>query len=90
MAEQSTTTQAAQLRYIEDLVVEMLASILYVEPAAVDLDVPVLDLGLDSILVVEFCALVEKRLGASLPASTVHRLATGRKVAAHLAGEHVD
>jgi acyl carrier protein len=86
MAENVAATQAADPEHLEGEVVRLLAQILYVEPETVAHDASFPDLGLDSILVVEFCALIEEELGVKVSATEVYKLATPRNVARHLAG----
>jgi acyl carrier protein len=86
MTENAAATQAADPEHLEGEVVRLLAQILYVEPESVDHDGSFPDLGLDSILVVEFCALLEDELGVKVSATQVYKLATPRNVARHLSG----
>jgi len=86
MTENAAATQAADPEHIEDEVVRLLAQILYIEPETVDHDASFPDLGLDSILVVEFCALLEEELGVTVSATQVYKLGTPHNVARHLSG----
>lgn len=85
MAENTAPSQAADPVHVEDEIVRMLAQILYTEPEAVDRQALFTDLGLDSILAVEFCALLENEMGITVPAATVYNLRTPHDFAHHLA-----
>ena len=68
-----------------ETVARVLADILYVEPSAIGPDDLLTELGLDSILVVDFCAALTEQTGTRVTAATVYELGTPRRVAQHLA-----
>ncbi|NVZ11381.1 amino acid adenylation domain-containing protein [Allochromatium humboldtianum] len=65
---------------------DLVAGVLYVEPARVEADTRFADLGLDSILAVELVKAIGDRLGYQVAASTLYDHPTVRQLAAHLSG----
>jgi acyl carrier protein len=68
-----------------ETVARVLADILYLEPSAIGPDDLLTELGLDSILVVDFCAALTEQTGTRVTAATVYELGTPGRVAQHLA-----
>lgn len=62
-----------------------LSKALYIDEAEIDLDKPFIDIGLDSIVGVEWIHVINKEHGLELPASRVYDHPTVRKFAAYLA-----
>ena len=85
MAENTAATRAADAEHIEDEVVRLLAQVLYLEPEAIDRESSFTEIGLDSILVVEYAGMLEVQLGVRLPANEVYDLRTPRNLAQRLA-----
>jgi acyl carrier protein len=87
MADNTAPTTAAGSARVEDIeaeIIRLVAQTLYVEPDTIGPDSLFTELGLDSILVVEFCALLAEEMEVSISASTVYNLRTPRNVARHL------
>ncbi|HEY2322106.1 MAG TPA: SDR family NAD(P)-dependent oxidoreductase [Thermoanaerobaculia bacterium] len=64
----------------------MLAELLYLEPSAIAEDASFVDLGLDSILAVEFAKKLQDRFGIDLRATRLYDYSTVRDLAAYLGG----
>jgi acyl carrier protein len=79
----STESTAAQDQ-VEATVHRLLAEILYVEPDEVDLDTGFIELGLDSILAVEYVARLKSELGVSETIERLHDLGTPRALVDHI------
>ncbi|MEY4483621.1 MAG: hypothetical protein RL693_1073, partial [Verrucomicrobiota bacterium] len=62
-----------------------LSKALYIDDAEIDLDKPFIDIGLDSIVGVEWIHVINKEYGLELPASRVYDHPNVRKFAAYLA-----
>ena len=69
---------------IESRLLASLASALFLEPHEVSQDKPFLELGLDSIVGVEWVKSINKEYGLSLSASEVYEHSSVRKFAAHV------
>ncbi len=69
---------------VESAVLRLLAEILYVEPAELDLDADFIDLGLDSILAVEYVAQLKIELGVRETIESLHELGTPRALVDHI------
>ncbi len=78
-----TTTQHAPDE-VEAAVIRLLAEILYVEPGEVDPDSDFIDLGLDSILAVEYIARLKGELGVQETLESLHDLGTPRALVEHV------
>jgi acyl carrier protein len=63
---------------VESEVIRLLAEILYVEPEEVDPEAGFVDLGLDSILAVEYVARLKGELGVRETLESLHELGTPR------------
>ncbi|WP_227983796.1 type I polyketide synthase [Nocardia spumae] len=76
---------------VAHMLAEQLATVMGVAAESIDLTVPVPEIGLDSLMTVEFSALVTKNLGVDLTSVQLGRTFTlqqaGAKVAAALVGE---
>jgi acyl carrier protein len=79
----STESTAAQDE-VEATVHRLLAEILYVEPDEVDLETGFIELGLDSILAVEYVARLKTELGVSETIEQLHDLGTPRALVDHI------
>jgi|1185.fasta_scaffold13904_2 acyl carrier protein len=79
----STESTAAQDE-VEATVHRLLAEILYVEPDEVDLETGFIELGLDSILAVEYVARLKSELGVSETIEQLHDLGTPRALVDHI------
>ena len=62
-----------------------LASVLFTEPAAIDIDKPLSEMGLDSILAVEWLQRLKEALGVELLATVVYEYTTVTLLAEHIA-----
>lgn len=82
MSVESETSQA------EDAVVGVLAKILYLEPEAIDRDQTFSDLGLDSILAVEFAAALQAGLGITEAVAAIDEQGTPSAFARYLAEKY--
>ncbi|WP_405490117.1 beta-ketoacyl synthase N-terminal-like domain-containing protein [Nocardia sp. NBC_00511] len=75
---------------VAHMLAEQLAVVMGVDPDSIDLTVPVPELGLDSLMAVEFGALVSKSLGVDMMSLKVGRTFTlqqaGARAAEHLVG----
>ncbi|GII80012.1 hypothetical protein Sru01_49940 [Sphaerisporangium rufum] len=69
---------------VEPVVMRLLAEILYVEPETLSLDTGFADLGLDSILAVEYLAQLKRELGATETVESLLDLGTPRALAERL------
>lgn len=69
-----------------DVVREQLAGVLYASPEDIAEDETFQDLGVDSVLGVEFVNLINTSLGRREPASVLYDHPTPRSLAEHLAG----
>nr|WP_042180994.1 acyl carrier protein [Kibdelosporangium sp. MJ126-NF4]CEL14733.1 hypothetical protein [Kibdelosporangium sp. MJ126-NF4]CTQ96637.1 hypothetical protein [Kibdelosporangium sp. MJ126-NF4] len=65
----------------------LLAEVLYVERHEVDLDKSFLDLGLDSILAVEYISMLKAELGVAITLERLYELGAPRKLLAELGDE---
>jgi acyl carrier protein len=79
----NTESTAAQDE-VEATVHRLLAEILYVEPDEVDLETGFIELGLDSILAVEYVARLKSELGVSETIEQLHDLGTPRALVDHI------
>ncbi|MDN3354260.1 acyl carrier protein [Actinomadura sp. DC4] len=80
-------TEAPARDEVESTVHRLLAEILYVEPEEVDLETGFIDLGLDSILAVEYVAQLKSELGVSETIEELHDLGTPRALVDHILAE---
>ncbi|WP_089103849.1 type I polyketide synthase [Streptomyces hyaluromycini] len=71
---------------LERQLVQSLAEVLYLEPAEVDVDQRFIDIGLDSVIAVEWIRAVNDRFGADLSASHVYDFPSVRALAGELVG----
>jgi acyl carrier protein len=79
-----STMPAANVAELERHVVRLLAEILYVEADTIDPAADFSALGLDSILAVEFGALLEQDMGVTVPAAKVYEHRTPQDFARFL------
>jgi acyl carrier protein len=90
MPESTTQPLAATAEEMERQLVRLLGEILYVEPATIDPAADFSVLGLDSILAVEFGALLEQDMGITVPAAKVYEHRTPRLFARYLSSRASD
>jgi acyl carrier protein len=69
---------------VEAEVIRLLAEILYVEPGEIDPDTGFVDLGLDSILAVEYVARLRGEMGVRETLESLHDLGTPRALVEHV------
>ncbi|WP_394537195.1 amino acid adenylation domain-containing protein [Lysobacter enzymogenes] len=74
----------AQLRQVEDVLRETLAEVLYMKPADVGIHTAFVDLGMDSVMGVEWLPMIEQRLGVVLGPTKIYEYPTIRDLAAHV------
>ncbi|ROU06209.1 non-ribosomal peptide synthetase [Lysobacter enzymogenes] len=74
----------APLRRIEDVLRETLAEVLYMKPADVGIDTAFVDLGMDSVMGVEWLPMIEQRLGVALGPTKIYEYPTIRDLAGHV------
>ncbi|WP_441286888.1 SDR family NAD(P)-dependent oxidoreductase [Sorangium sp. KYC3313] len=79
--------RSSELDALHGELAKSLADALYMDPGDVDVDRPFVDLGLDSIVGVEWTRAINKAYGVSLPATRLYDHSTVRRLAAHLSGE---
>jgi acyl carrier protein len=79
-----STEPATEQDQVESTVHRLLAEILYVEPDEVDLETGFIELGLDSILAVEYVARLKTELGVSETIEHLHDLGTPRALVDHI------
>src|SRR5437667_7519705 len=72
---------------LEEMLVRSLAQNLYLEPSAIDAEIPFVEMGLDSVLAVEWIQSINKNYGINLPASCVYDYPTIRQLASSLQKE---
>ncbi|WP_158074112.1 acyl carrier protein [Micromonospora sp. CB01531] len=82
--EKTVDTRPHDGEQVEQLVLGVLAEILYSEAKDIDPAAAFTELGIDSILVVELCAALRERTGTTITAATVYECATPQKLTAHL------
>ncbi len=70
-----------------DAMVELLAEVLYLPPGEVDARTPFQELGVDSVLGVEFIGKINQRFGSHLKATALYDWPTLMELAAELSGE---
>jgi acyl transferase domain-containing protein len=80
----SPTINKKDVAEIEEILSQTLADVLSMSRAEVDLDTKLIDLGLDSIVSVEWIQAVNNHLGLSLPATVTYDYPTIRAFAAFL------
>ena len=74
----------AQLRQVEDVLRETLAEVLYMKPGDVGVNTPFVDLGMDSVMGVEWLPMIQQRLGVSLGATKTYEYPTIRDLAGYV------
>ncbi|MET4727078.1 amino acid adenylation domain-containing protein [Lysobacter enzymogenes] len=77
----------SQLRQVEDVLRETLAEVLYMKPADVGANTTFADLGMDSVMGVEWLPMIQQRLGVSLGATKIYEHPTIRELAAYVAAQ---
>nr|WP_217497824.1 acyl carrier protein [Lysobacter enzymogenes] len=63
---------------------ETLAEVLYMKPADVGIDTAFVDLGMDSVMGVEWLPMIEQRLGVALGPTKIYEYPTIRDLAGHV------
>ncbi|BAV98003.1 non-ribosomal peptide synthetase [Lysobacter enzymogenes] len=80
----SESSAPAQLREVEDVLRETLAEVLYMKPGDVGVNTPFVDLGMDSVMGVEWLPMIQQRLGVSLGATKTYEYPTIRDLAGYV------
>jgi amino acid adenylation domain-containing protein len=78
----STEAASTELRHVEDVLRESLAGCLYMKVTDVGLHTTFVDLGMDSVMGVEWLPMIQQRLGVSLGATKIYEYPTIRALAA--------
>lgn len=78
MTSEPATRPAAPADEAEATVIRLLAEILYVDASEIDPEAGFIDLGLDSILAVEFVTRLKAELGVAETVESLHELGTVR------------
>ncbi|MER5948450.1 beta-ketoacyl synthase N-terminal-like domain-containing protein [Streptomyces sp. NPDC001904] len=84
-ATQSSAARREDRAELEQQLTTSLAEVLFLEPQEVDADRKFVDIGLDSIIAVEWIRVVNARFGTSLQTADVYEYSTIRELAAELA-----
>jgi polyketide synthase PksN len=81
------TPAAPTASHAEDLLTEILAAVLKIDPREFDAELPFQDYGVDSLLAVEIIDQLNERVGLSLRATDLFNFATIGELSSHIAGK---
>jgi PfaD family protein len=85
--EQPASSNTGWLEALQEELKVSLAQALFMDPVEVDIDTKFIDLGLDSIIGVEWIQSINKRFGCSIQATKVYDYPTLREISKYLAKE---
>ena len=86
----SAHAASSELRRIEEVLRETLADSLYMKVADVGLHTTFVDLGMDSVMGVEWLPVIHEQLGVSLGATKIYEYPTIRDLAAFIHSQRAD